>query len=173
MKLVDILSGYPIEEKYIVYSLEKKNEILKVIDPLSTKEIAGKYIDANDLNQGDNNGYGTTNKIYHARKGTNRLSSIAMPIVFIITGLFLINVIPEVNEINHVFFSDNHNNDFHNNGHKGFEIDKNLETGEAYGNGYKYFTKNMNANITDWTIGKEMSMVKESSDPDRFACQSI
>ncbi len=173
MKLVDILSGYPIEEKYIVYSIEKKNEILKVIDPFSTNEIAGRYSDANDLNHNDNDDYATTNKISHTRNGTNRLSAIAMSIVFIITGLFLINVIPEVNEINHVFFSKNYNSDFHNSGHGGFGIDKNMKTGEAYGNGLKHFAKNMNVNTTDWTIGKEMSMVEESPDPDRFACQSI
>ncbi|MDQ4074506.1 MAG: hypothetical protein M3162_09435 [Thermoproteota archaeon] len=174
MKLVNILSGYPVEEKYVVYSLEKKNEILKVIDPFSTKKIAGKYNDANDPDHDDSDAYATTNKMHHARNSTNRLPAIALSIVFIITGLFLINVIPEVNETNHGFFSKNYNNDLnHNSGDGGFGIDKNMRTGEAYGDGYKHFAKNMNANTTDWTTGKEMSMVEESSNPDRFACQSI
>jgi hypothetical protein len=177
IKLVNILSGFPIEEKYIVYSLEKKNEILKLIDPFPNKETAGKYNDSNVLDHNNkNNGYTTANKVYPERDGTYRLPAIAMSIVFIITSLFLINAIPEVNEINHVFFYKKHSNDFKHKGGDGngdFRIDKDIETGEAYGNGYQHYPKNMNANTTDWTIGEGMRMVEDPLSPDRLTCKSI
>lgn len=42
--LISISSGFPVEEKYVVYNEEKKQEILKVIDPFYNKINDNKHI---------------------------------------------------------------------------------------------------------------------------------
>ncbi len=103
LELINILSGFPIEEKYVIYNQEKKQEILKIIDPLYDK------INENRLNIHHNIVKGNINK----NKNMNyRLSlgqsakptiNITISIIFVIVIAFAFTTIPQTTEIEQVY----------------------------------------------------------------------
>jgi hypothetical protein len=55
LELISILSGFPIEEKYVIYNHDKKQEILKIIDPLYSKINENRLNFYHDLVKGNRN----------------------------------------------------------------------------------------------------------------------
>jgi hypothetical protein len=99
-ELIRILSGFPVEEKYVIYNQDKKQDILKIIDPLYGKIKENNY-----------NTYDNIVK-YKEKKNKNdklRLSQSAKPInitisaIFVIVIAFVLTSIPQTTEIEQIY----------------------------------------------------------------------
>jgi hypothetical protein len=105
LELISVLSGFPIEEKYVIYNQDKKQEILKIIDPLYGKikenriDING-YIYNNRVKVNRNK-----NKNYKLSLGqfTRPAINITISIIFVIVIAFVFTTIPQTTEIEQVY----------------------------------------------------------------------
>jgi predicted RND superfamily exporter protein len=109
------LPGDPKEEENIVYNLEKKNEILKIIDPLLEIKSEQKGSDEQHAKEID-----------ELNKTNKKQNYLVYPIKILITAIFIVsfgmvtNSIPTTNDIAHII-DDNIHHHY-------------LKYGEAYGN---------------------------------------
>lgn len=109
LELISILSGFPIEEKYLIYNQDKKQEILKIIDPLYAK------IKENRLNI---NGYIYDNKVqgnrnknknnYHKLslgQSVKPVINVTITIIFVIAFAFafILTTVPQTSEVEQVY----------------------------------------------------------------------
>ncbi len=127
LNYVFIMPGDPKEEENIVYNLEKKNEILKIVDPLQEIKIE--------------NGSDKThvNKIDEVNKNNKKQNSLLNPIKILISAILIIsfglvtNSMPTTNDISHII----NDNIYHHY----------LEYGEAYGNNGDYYPKSIEGKV--------------------------
>jgi hypothetical protein len=117
-KFISKIYGEPLEEEYIVYNLEKKNEILKIIDPLQEMKISTVSNKSNGVKV---NTEIKQNKIQNSLINPIR---ILMSIIFIVSIGATINAMPTANDTIRVFDANFHSHHL-------------KYGGEAYGNNDK------------------------------------
>lgn len=106
-EFITVFSGFPIEEKYVAYNQEKKQEILKVIDPL--------YNDINDnrhnfsrhtydgIVPGNRNSNKNKSYVFSLRQSRIKPINITIAIICVIFTGFILTSVPETNEIEHFY----------------------------------------------------------------------
>lgn len=162
LNLVNVLSGFPIEEKYVVYDVDKKQKILKVIDPLYNKINDNRY-DVNRYIHRDiikikiNKNY-QSSLLRFATKPVN----ISISVIFIFALGFVINLIPQTHETER----------FYDIYYKYFKH-KNSDT-QAYGNeGKQYWdVKIMNKDFKNNLSKDQFNTADYSSQADPVRCQN-
>ncbi len=127
--LVSILPGFPEEEEYVIYNLEMKEKILKIIDPMVDKEkidIKAKIKENNNnvIHNTYNNNNNTNTVIFHNRrrkrnnKENNRIQKqkpirpvgIIMSIIFVLSFSLIANVNAQSNVMYTVLDTHSHVN---------------------------------------------------------------
>lgn len=136
LNYVSIVPGDPQEEEDVVYNLEKKNEILKIIDPL--QEIKTE-------NESDETHANKTHKVNKNNKNQNSLLNpikiLLTSAVFIVSFGMVSNSMPTTNDISHIIDDDIHHHY--------------LKYGEAYGNNGDYYPKSIREKVADLSFNGE------------------
>ena len=135
LNYVFIMPGDPKEEENVVYNLEKKNEILKIIDPLQEIKIENRPDKTH------------ANKIDEVNKNDKNQNYLLNPIKILISAVFIIsfgmvtNSMPSTNDISHIV-DDNIHHHY-------------LKYGEAYGNNGDYHPKSFKGKVAGLSFNGE------------------
>ena len=113
-KFISKVYGEPLEEEYIIYNIEKKNEILKIIDPLQEMKISIVNNKSNGIK------INTEKKQNKIQRSLINPITILMSVIFIVSVGMTTNAMPTANDTTRVFDAGLHS---HHHKH-----------GEAYGN---------------------------------------
>jgi hypothetical protein len=135
LNYVFIMPGDPKEEENIVYNLEKKNEILKIIDPLQEIKIE------------NGSGEKHAKKIDEGNKNNKNQNYVLDPIKILISAVFIISFgmvtssMPTTNDNLHII-DDNIHHHY-------------LKYGEAYGNNGDYYPKSFKGKVAGLSFDGE------------------
>ncbi len=151
LNYVFIVPGDPEEEENIVYNLEKKNEILKIIDPL--QEIKSE-------NGSDETHVNKTHEVNKSNKIQNSLLNpvkmLIISAVFIVSFGMVTNSMPTTNDITHIIDDKIHHHY--------------LKYSEAYGNNGDYYPKYIKDKVADLYFNGENNGDKAIDSLHHTAC---
>jgi len=103
LELISILSGFPVEEKYVIYNQDKKQEILKIIDPLYDRINESKLDIYHNIVKGNRNKNKNKNYKLSLGQSARPTINITISIIFVIAIAFVFATIPQTTEIEQVY----------------------------------------------------------------------
>ena len=131
-RFVSVLTGYPKEEEYIIFNLDKKDEILKIIDPLNLTQNPIRAIPVNNLY--DKKSVIDDKKLV-SQKPSLKPIGIIMSFAFILVAGMFSNIIPTSDDASHILNS--------------HDLYIPYKYHEAYGNKDRFHSKHLDAEFAN------------------------